>query len=111
MLGLVLSMGFVSFSAWAGVNSPDPTKPLIGTKTVKLETKKVRTPYVLQSIFLTNSLKIARINNRNVKEGGHVLGATVHKIEKNEVVLDINGSFKTLRLGAINTIIKKSVNR
>lgn len=111
VFSLAIPLGLLSFSAWAGANSQDPTKPLVTATAVKPEATKAGNPYVLQSIFMTSSLKIVRINNRNVREGDHIQGAKVVKIEKNEVVLDVDGSSKTLRLGAAKPMIKKTVKR
>lgn len=68
----------------------DPTKPPAGISDVAAAEKDA-VGFDLQSIIISNSRRMAIINNRLVKVGDNIGGAKVVAIERNAVVLSVAG--------------------
>ena len=95
-LGLIL-VSNQSFSEQEAAKR-DPTRPVVTeVVTVKKKGKKEET-YLLSSIIVSPTRRLARINSTFVKEGDTIGEASVLKINKNSVLLSTPGKKITIYL-------------
>ena len=82
------------------ITERDPTQPAVQDEIVTTGgTKKEKKPsYLLQSIILSPTRRLALINSSFVKIGDKIADATVETIDKNSVVLSLPGRKLTLYL-------------
>ncbi|HET8705627.1 MAG TPA: hypothetical protein VFM46_04915 [Pseudomonadales bacterium] len=111
-LGLSLTL---LYSHCVLADVPDPTQPPIELKaasaTVAQPTRKSNLPvqpeFSLQSIMIGPSRKFAIINGIALAEGETIKGATVSRIEPNQVELGRKG--KTIQLKLLQVEVKQAV--
>lgn len=72
----------------------DPTRPYTAA-----ERRAVATPrFVVNAIIVSPERQVAILNGRRVGVGASVDNATVVSIDKDELILEINGKRQTVRL-------------
>ena len=76
----------------------DPTQPVIPEHMVEIPKDNMETVYVLQSIIISPSRKLALINDKYVRVGDMIGEAKVEAIEKNYVILLQAGRKQTIYL-------------
>ena len=72
----------------------DPTRPYRVTATQSREAPR----FTVNAIFISDQRRIAIVNGQRVAIGGHVGGATVIAINKDQLILNIDGKRITARL-------------
>lgn len=91
-VGLYLALGFTLLLSQRlhaqSVTMRDPTRPEVSEMTsADLTKKKEEEPYIVQSIIVSQSRRIALINNKYFSVGDMLGEDTVIAIENNKVVL------------------------
>lgn len=85
---------FFMSTSWAALH--DPTRPVMSALTQASSPKEGN--YILQSILIGPMRRLAMINGQIVGSGSSIQGARVLAIDKNRVVLLIDGRKETLYL-------------
>lgn len=99
--GLVFAM-VVNTMASASDELRDPTRPPQQQESAEKPAAVSR--YSLDSILVSDSRRVAVINGVSVAVGESVGNATVKRIARDRVLLDINGTTQTLVLDAAPSI-------
>lgn len=95
-----LSIALLCSSAMAQASSglTDPTKPGRFVTQLAVSTASLVKQFKLHSVLISSQRRVAVINEKSVRVGDSVNGATVQKIEKNRVFLNKQGSQFSLTL-------------
>ena len=72
----------------------DPTRPYTASE----RTATVAPRFVVNAIIVSRERRVAIVNGRRVGIGGSVDNATVISIEKEKLILEMNGKRQTVRL-------------
>lgn len=96
-----LLLAIALFSALSHADFKDPTKPNYApsASVIKEDAATAADEPVLSAIWITSTTKRATINGVTAKQGQTILNnVKIIKITRNTVLLNHNGSIKTLRL-------------
>lgn len=111
----VLMFALVRTATAAGIN--DPTRPPQPAPRATPSMPVVAPELVLQSVRISPEGSYAIINGRLVALGGRIGDARVIQISEDEVVIDADGDWQTLKLypgvrkGASNVVSRSSAGR
>ena len=76
----------------------DPTQPAVVDSIATGSKKEAKPSYLLQSIIISSTRRLALINSNFVRVGDKIADATVEMIDKNSVILSLPGRKLTLYL-------------